>query len=75
MTMLEAPPAARRSGAATGEIKLEIGWHPDRLRITALGAGPGAITKAYLSDTGEDVIVEIKLPGPDERYDFVPGAD
>ena len=45
-----------------GEI--EIDWYPDRLKITAPGAGPASITQAYLSGKGQDVIIEIGPPRP-----------
>lgn len=54
---------------------VEIEWYPDRLLITALGAGPASITKASLSSEAQDVVVEIKLPGLDELPELIPGAD
>jgi hypothetical protein len=73
----------------TGEIKLvpgdvdasaygpvEIAWHPDRLEITALGAGSVSITEGSLSGNGQDVIVvEIRPPSLDTLMETVPGAD
>lgn len=55
---------------------VEIAWYPDRLKITALGAGPAFITEAYLSgEAAQDVIIEIRLPSLDELPEMVPGAD
>ena len=54
---------------------VEISWYPDRVKITALGAGPASITESYLSDEGQDVIIEIRLPRLDEHVEMVPGAD
>lgn len=72
----------------TGEIKLvpgdvgasvygpvEIAWYPDRLEITALGAGRASITEGYLSGAGQDFIIEIRPPSLDELMEIVPGAD
>ncbi len=74
MTLPEAP-VAGDADTALGDVKLEIGWDRDRLRIIARGAGRAAVTRTYVSDNGEDVIVEIAPGGPDEPYDFLPGAD
>ena len=67
-----------RDACAYGPV--EVAWYPDRLMITALGAGSTSITQAYLSDKGEDVIVEIRLPSldellEDELIELMPGAD
>jgi hypothetical protein len=73
----------------TGEIELvpgdedasvygpvEIVWYPDRVKVTAVGAGPASITKAYSSgEAAQDVVVEIRLPSLDELTETVPGAD
>ena len=79
---------AKVTSTPAGEIKLvpgdadasvygpvEIAWYPDRLEITALGAGRASITEAYLSDEGQDVVIEIRPPGLDELMETVPGAD
>ena len=54
---------------------VEIAWYPDRLQITALGAGRGAITEGHPSDTGRDFVIELTPPGLDELFETVPGAD
>ena len=54
---------------------VEVAWYPDRLKITALGAGRGSMLDEYLSGTGEDVIIEIRLPSLDDLIDVMPGAD
>ena len=55
---------------------VEIAWYPDRLKITALNAGPASITRSYLSGGAtQDVVVEIRLPSLDELAETVPGAD
>jgi hypothetical protein len=55
---------------------VEIAWYPDRLKITALSAGPASITEAYLSgEATQDVIVEIRMPSLDELTETMPGAD
>ena len=59
-------------GTAYGPV--EISWYPDRLEITAVGAGRALITKGYVRNTG-DVIVEIKPLGLDALTESVPGAD
>jgi hypothetical protein len=79
---------AKVRSTPAGEIKLvpgdvgasvygpvEIAWYPDRLKITALGAGPASITEAHLSSEGHDVIIEIRPPNLDELVEVVPGAD
>jgi hypothetical protein len=65
---------ARRPGAsAYGPV--EIAWYPDRLEITALGAGRAAITEEHPGRGGDDFVVEIRPPGLDELTETVPGAD
>ena len=54
---------------------VEIAWYPDRLEVTALGAGRASITEGYLSGRDQDVMVEIRPPGLDELPETVPGAD
>ena len=54
---------------------VEVTWYADRLKITALGAGRASITDTYLSGNGQDVVVELRLPGLDELLETVPGAD
>ena len=71
-TITLAPDGADES--AFGPVEVE--WYPDRLRITALGAGQASITDAYLSgDASQDISFEIRLPGEDEGTEIVPGAD
>ncbi len=52
---------------------VEIVWYPDRLKITALGAGPASITEWYFD--GNDIVVELRPPSLDELPERVPGAD
>ena len=59
--------------AAYGPV--EIAWYPDRLEITAVGAGQAAVTEARPSADGRDVVVEIRLPALDEVVEAMPGAD
>jgi hypothetical protein len=80
---------ARVRSTPAGEIELvpgdetasaygpvEIAWYPDRVKVTAVGAGPASITKAYVSgEAAQDVVVEIRLPSLDELTETVPGAD
>ena len=80
---------ARARSTPAGEIELEpgdddasaygpveIAWYPDRVEITAVGAGPASITRTYSSgEAAQDVVVEIRLPGLDELTETVPGAD
>lgn len=66
--------AGDENGSVYGPV--EIAWYPDRVRVTAVGAGPASITKAYVSgEAAQDVVVEIRLPGLDELTETVPGAD
>lgn len=80
---------ARVRAAPSGEIELvpgdesasvygpvEIAWYPDRLRVTALGAGQASITDVYAGgEAAQDVVLEIRLPRLDELTETVPGAD
>lgn len=80
---------ARVRSSPAGEIELESGdedacvygpveiaWYADRLRVTALGAGPASIAESYVSgEAGQDVVVEIRLPTLDELPESLPGAD
>lgn len=62
------------SASAYGPV--EIAWYADRIRVTALGAGPASITRTYSSgDAAQDLVVEIRLPRLDELVETVPGAD
>jgi hypothetical protein len=54
---------------------VEVAWYPDRLKITALGAGPASVIETYLSGKGRDIVIEIRLPSLDELMETVPGAD
>jgi hypothetical protein len=55
---------------------VEVAWYPDRLVVTALGAGAASITEAYAAgEAGQDIVVEIRLPHLDELTEGVPGAD
>lgn len=61
-------------GDASAYGPVEIAWYPDRLRITALGAGRASITED-LTGEGQDVVIEIRPPSLDELPETVPGAD
>ncbi len=54
---------------------VEIVWYPDRLRITALGAGSASRIETCLGGCGQDVVFELRLPSLDELASRVPGAD
>jgi len=54
---------------------VEIAWYPDRLEITALGAGRASIAEGYLTGRDQGFVVEIRPPGLDELTETVPGAD
>lgn len=55
---------------------VEIAWYPDRLEVTAVGAGPASITRVFAAgEAAQDVVVEIRLPSLDELTETVPGAD
>jgi hypothetical protein len=55
---------------------VEIAWYPDRLLVTAVGAGPASITEVRrVGDAAQDLVVEIRLPSLDELPETVPGAD
>jgi hypothetical protein len=54
---------------------VDIAWYPDRLEITALGAGRATVTEGFMSGIGEDIVVEIRPPTLDELTETVPGAD
>lgn len=60
----------RGDGSVYGPV--EIAWHSDCLRITALGAWRAAVSEEY---AGGGIAVEIRPPAPDEQPDEVPGAD
>jgi hypothetical protein len=46
---------------------VEVAWYADGLKLTIPGAAPAAITQAYLTGRGRDVIIEIKpVPNEDE---------
>lgn len=53
---------------------VEIAWYPDRLEITALGAGRALITKGF-ERRSRDVIVELRPPDLAALAETVPGAD
>ena len=60
-------------GPACGPV--EIAWYPDRVEITAAGAGCASIRQRQLGVHGQGVVVELRpseLEPPDET---VPGAD
>lgn len=66
--------AGDASESAFGPV--EIAWFPDRVRITALGAGPGSVLDTYLAgEAAQDIVVEIRLPELDELAERLPGAD
>jgi hypothetical protein len=55
---------------------VEVAWYPDRLEITAVGAGPASVTEVHRGgEAAQDVVVEIRLPSLDELTETVPGAD
>jgi hypothetical protein len=55
---------------------VEIAWYPDRLRVTALGAGRASITDVRAGgNAAQDVVLEIRLPRLEELTETVPGAD
>ena len=55
---------------------VEIAWYPDRVQVTAVGAGPASITSVFSAgEAAEDVVVEIRLPSLAELTETVPGAD
>lgn len=55
---------------------VEIAWYRDRLKVTALGAGPASITRVYTAgEAAQDVVVEIRLPSLEELTETLPGAD
>jgi hypothetical protein len=56
------------SASAYGPV--EIAWYADRVRVTALGAGPASITRA-----SQDLAGHRRLPPLDELTETVPGAD
>jgi hypothetical protein len=80
---------AKVRAAPSGEIEIvpgdesasvygyvEVAWYPDRLRVTALGAGQASITDVHTGgDAAQDVVLEIRLPRLDELTETVPGAD
>lgn len=45
---------------------VKIAWYEDRVKITLPGAAPSAITQAYMTGHGKDVILEITKAGPSE---------
>jgi hypothetical protein len=51
---------------------VEIAWYPDRLEITALGAGRASITPL---GEGQNMVVQLRPPRLDELAETVPGAD
>lgn len=76
---------AKVRATPTGEIQLtateagvsaygpvEIAWYPDRLEITALGAGRASITPL---GEGQNMVVQLRPPRLDELAETVPGAD
>lgn len=66
-------PAEDEGASAYGPV--EIAWYPDRLEITALGAGRASISEGQAGDQGGDVVVEIRPPALDDLPETVPGAD
>jgi hypothetical protein len=80
---------ARVRAAPSGEIELvpgdesasvygpvEIAWYPDRLQVTAIGAGQASLTDVHTGGAAaQDVVLEIRLPRLDELTETVPGAD
>ena len=62
-------------GDASAYGPVEISWYPDRLTITAVGAGRASMIDEYLSGNGQDITIEIRPPSLDELMETVPGAD
>jgi hypothetical protein len=52
---------------------VEITWYPDRLEITALGAGRASVTEEQVR--GEDVVLAVRPAKLDELVEALPGAD
>jgi hypothetical protein len=65
------------SGDADSSVygPVEIVWYPDRLTITAVGAGAASLIDTCLCGCGQDVVFELRLPGLDELANRLPGAD
>lgn len=62
--------AAEAVASAYGPV--EIAWYPDRLEITAFGAGRAAITPI---GEGQNMIVQLRPSHLDGLAETVPGAD
>ncbi|HSB38828.1 MAG TPA: hypothetical protein VLD13_07045 [Gaiellaceae bacterium] len=76
-TKVRATPTGEITVTATDEDAsaygpVEIAWYPDRLEITALGAGRASITPL---DQGQNMIVQLRPQHLDRFADVVPGAD
>jgi hypothetical protein len=61
--------------ASTPYGPVEVEWLPDRLRITAVGAGRVTVTEQHEFGLGEDVVIELAPPTLDDLVETVPGAD
>ena len=53
---------------------VEIGWHDDRLTITAVGAWRASVCETVRGPHGQQVVIEFRPPDPEEFAD-VPDAD
>ena len=64
-------------GPADGSVYdvVEIAWYPDRLEVTAVGAGRVEIVAGRLDSDDEDVVVELRPPPLEQLDEVVPGAD
>lgn len=76
-TKVRATPTGEITVTATDEGAsaygpVEIAWYPDRLEITALGAGRASITPL---DQGQNMVVQLRPQHLDQFADAVPGAD
>lgn len=62
--------ATEEAASAYGPV--EIAWYPDRLEITALGAGRASITPL---GEGQNMVVQLRPQRLDQLPETVPGAD
>ena len=62
--------ATEEDASAYGPV--EIAWYPDRLEITALGAGRASITPL---GEGQNMVVQLRPQHIDLLEEAVPGAD
>ena len=76
---------ARATVVPDGEVVLEpagepppwgtvdVEWYADRVTVTVRGVGRACLTEEYGS--GEDVVLEVRIPALDELAETLPGAD